>query len=90
MKRLWTAAILLVGCIPIPSILGAYVDNDAIVGALVWLGIGMFIAGLFFLVAASPLKATSISWEDAELQGAGPEFLDGLNEINEGSMTSKN
>jgi|SRR5271155_2464363 len=89
-KRLWTATVLLVGCIPVPSILGVYVDNDAIVGALVWLGIGMFIAGLFFLVSATPLKTASISSEGAEFLGACREFLDGLNEISQDNMMTKN
>ena len=80
----------MVGCIPVPSILGVYIDNDAMVGILVWLGIGMFIAGLFFLVYAAPLKATRITSEGAEFLGACPEFLDGLNEISQDNMMTKN
>jgi hypothetical protein len=44
-KRLWIATILLVGCIPLPTIFGVYVGNDAAEMVALWLGVGMFIAG---------------------------------------------
>jgi hypothetical protein len=80
-KRLWVGAILLVGCIPLPAALGAYVGNDAAGIVAIWLGIGMFVAGLFFLAYAPPLKATHISSASAEFKGACREFLTSLNSV---------
>jgi hypothetical protein len=78
-KRLWIAAVLLVGCIPLPAALGTYVGNDAAEIVAIWLGIGMFVAGLLFFAYAPPLKATHISSAGAEFKGACQEFLTSLN-----------
>jgi double zinc ribbon protein len=80
-KRLWIAAILLIGCIPLPAALAVYVGNDAAGIVSAWLGIGMFIAGLFFLAYAPPLKAIKIGSASAEFKGACQEFLTSLGAV---------
>lgn len=74
-KRLWIAAVLLLGCIPVPAMFASYVSNEAADNLAVFLGLGMFIAGLCFLAFASPLRPTSIDSSSAHLKGACPEFL---------------
>jgi hypothetical protein len=91
-KRLWMAAILLVGCIPLPAALGTYVGNEAAEIVAIWLGIGMFVGGLFFLAFAPPLKAIQISSVDAKFKGACDEFLTTLNSVsnqNSGRLQGK-
>jgi hypothetical protein len=74
-NRLWIAAVLLLGCVPLPAIFASYVNNEAADSLAVILGLGMFIVGLFFLVFTSPLRPTSISSSSTHLKGACPEFL---------------
>jgi type II secretory pathway pseudopilin PulG len=80
-KRLWIGGILLGGCIPLPTALGFYVDNDAAGVVAFFLGMGMFVAGLFFLAYAPPLKATHISSAGGEFKGACQEFLTSTNSV---------
>jgi hypothetical protein len=77
-KRLWTAAVLLLGCIPVPVCLAVYINSDAAAVVTIWLGIAMFIVGLLFLAYASPLRATHIGPNSAEFVGASPKFLAAL------------
>jgi len=74
-NRLWTAAVLLLGCIPVPAMFASYVSNEAADTLAVFLGLGMFIVGLCFLAFASPLRPTSIDSSSAHLKGACPAFL---------------
>jgi hypothetical protein len=74
-KRLWIAAVLLLGCIPVPAMFASYISNEAADNLAVVLGLGMFIAGLCFLAFAPPLKPTNIDSSGAHLKGACPEFL---------------
>jgi type IV pilus assembly protein PilA len=80
-KRLWVASILLFLCIPLPVVLGTYIGTDTAVVVVFWLGIAMFIAGLFFLAYAPPLRAIHISSASAEFTGACPEFLTSLSTV---------
>jgi len=73
--QLWIAAVLLLGCIPLPVAFASYVNNEAADGLAAILGLCMFIVGLFLLFFASPLRPTSISSSSAHLKGACPEFL---------------
>jgi hypothetical protein len=74
-KRLWMGAILLLGCIPLPVLFAAFVDNEAANEIALFLGLGMFIAGLLFLVFAPPLRPVYIGPSGAHLKGAAREFL---------------
>lgn len=77
-KRLWTAAVLLLGCIPLPIWLATYINNDAADGLAILIGIAMFIVGLVFLVYAAPVRAIHIGPNSAEFVGASPKFLAAL------------
>lgn len=77
-KRLWTAAVLLLGCIPLPIWMAAYINNDAADAVAILLGVTMFIVGLVFLLYGSPLRATYIGPNSAEFAGASPKFLAAL------------
>jgi hypothetical protein len=77
-KRLWIATGLLLGCIPVPWGLIAYIGNDSGESLALWLGVTMFIVGLFFIKFASPLSAVKIGSGTAEFRGACPEFLASL------------
>ena len=74
-KRLWIGALCLLGCIPLPMILGTYVRDDSIVGIAILLGIVMFLVGAILLSTAAPLRATFISRDSAEFSGAAEPFL---------------
>ncbi len=74
-KRLWIGGLLLVACIPIPVTLAMYIENEAGQNLAIWLGFALFIAGLFFLACATPLRATHIGSSSAEFKGAGRDFL---------------
>lgn len=72
-KNLSVGALCLLGCIPVPIMLSAAIDD--IVGFSVLLGFALFIAGVTFLMLAQPLKVTQIGQESAEFSGASPTFL---------------
>lgn len=73
-KRLWTGWLLLVGCIPL-SVGMSFVGNEAASSLAIWLGIGLFAAGIIFLRSAAPLKARHIGRSSAEFSGACNAFL---------------
>lgn len=75
---LWTAGILLVGCIPLPVALGSNGDDSAVTLAIC-LGIAMFIAGGICLACSSLLRPTYIGAQAAEFTGACPAFLAAFN-----------
>lgn len=78
MALLWAAGVLLVGCIPLPIVLGSSGDDSAVTLAL-WLGIGMFVGGLICLAYSSLIRPTYIDSQVAEFAGACPAFLSVLN-----------
>jgi hypothetical protein len=79
-KRLWTGALLLFTCIPVPWVLASYTIKDAGVAFCIaaLLGAGMFVAGVMFTVCESPLRATHIGLDSAKFKGACPDFLASL------------
>jgi hypothetical protein len=77
-KRLWLSIILLLGCIPLPVAMAAYIGTDAANTLALWLGLGMFVAGVIFYAYVSPIRPTHIWASSAEFTGACPEFLASL------------
>ena len=74
-KRIWMASVLLLGCIPIPAALAAYLGNDEAAVIAAFLGLAMFVGGLIFHACCSPLSARRIGPGSAEFSGACEEFL---------------
>lgn len=74
-SRLWLAAALLIGSIPLPVALGMYIQNDTGIVIAVCLGIVMLIVGLIFINLASPIRPTYIGPQTAEFKGACQAFL---------------
>ena len=88
-KRLCIGWILVLGCVPLPSAFAYYIGNESANAFAIWMGLFMFLAGLFFLKYASPLTPSRIGAESAEFGGACEDFLAALGNVSTDISSSR-
>ncbi len=78
----WTGYALLIGAIPVASVMGAFMDSnnvDRVMEVVSLIAYSMIVVGLIVLILyRSPLRAAYISPTHGYFLGAGNDFLNAL------------